>query len=493
MTRYQVIAKKFRPQTFAEVFGQAPIITTLKNALRMQRVAHAYLFTGCRGSGKTTLVRLFAKAINCHSLSSDFEPCNACPSCLDIMSGRSLDILEIDGASNRGIDDIRQINDTVGYASTHGGYKIIIIDEVHMLTKEAFNALLKTLEEPPENVKFFFATTEPHKVLSTITSRCQRFDLARIPPDEMMKKLKRVAAELDIDIDDNALKLIIKISEGSLRDAESLLDQAICYQEGRTTEESIRSMLGLLPLDIFAKIDEAYAATKPDQAFHIGHHIFNSGIDLHYFFEMLLDHFRHILLFFYNISHEHDTYSAEAAEHYKKTTHIYSKETVLSIISYLTELLSHQGRASLRKIDIEMTLLYILRQKNRVTYEALTEHLNRIADKINTPKPTKGQEHTSTPPPQVAPPLPIIEERAVIEHALPPSPEPIPRDPPMEFAQQQSLLSSLDPKPMPSGSIPSEQAAESFSKPLEINMEKIKRETLLNFAAVELKGRLTSK
>ena len=165
---YQVIARKYRPQTFGAIIGQDPIVTTLKNALQFHRVAQAYLFSGCRGTGKTTLARVFAKALNCKELTSDCEPCNKCTSCLEISGSRSLDVLEIDGASNRGIDDIRQINDTIGYAPSSGKYKIYLIDEVHMLTKEAFNALLKTLEEPPQTVKFFFATTEPHKVLPTI-------------------------------------------------------------------------------------------------------------------------------------------------------------------------------------------------------------------------------------------------------------------------------------------------------------------------------------
>ena len=185
---YQIIPRKYRPQAFSSIIGQEAIVITLKNAIRLKRLAHAYLFSGSKGTGKTTLARLFAKALNCKHLDQDGEPCNQCPSCLEITSGHSLDVLEIDGASNRGIDDIRQINETIGYAPASGEYKIYIIDEVHMLTKEAFNALLKTLEEPPPHVKFFFATTEPHKVLPTILSRCQRFDLNRIPEEAMQQK-----------------------------------------------------------------------------------------------------------------------------------------------------------------------------------------------------------------------------------------------------------------------------------------------------------------
>ncbi|MBU6447179.1 MAG: DNA polymerase III subunit gamma/tau, partial [Verrucomicrobia bacterium] len=206
--RYQVLARKYRPQSFRDVLAQDAAVTTLKNAIRFDKVAHAYLFCGSRGVGKTTLARLFAKALNCQSLTADFEPCNQCSSCHEISSGQSLDVIEIDGASNRGIDDIRQINETVGYAPSRGRYKIYIIDEVHMLTKEAFNALLKTLEEPPEQAKFFFATTEAHKVLPTIISRCQRFDLARIPPSLIVSKLGEIALDLNRMVDKEALELI---------------------------------------------------------------------------------------------------------------------------------------------------------------------------------------------------------------------------------------------------------------------------------------------
>jgi DNA polymerase III subunit gamma/tau len=294
-TPYQVIPRKFRPQTFESVLGQAAIVTTLKNALRFHRLAHAYLFCGCRGTGKTTLARVFAKALNCGQLTENQEPCNACPSCLEILSGRSLDVLEIDGASNRGIDDIRQINETIGYAPASGKFKIYIIDEVHMLTKEAFNALLKTLEEPPANVKFFFATTEPHKVLPTIISRCQRFDLNRIPVELMQAKLKSITQTLNIACQEEALSLIAHLSEGSLRDAESLLDQIICYAEQPITAESVTLTLGLMPKEHFFALDHAIAEQNYGFAFELSHAVFSSGKELSYFLDNLIEHFRSLL------------------------------------------------------------------------------------------------------------------------------------------------------------------------------------------------------
>lgn len=216
---YQVLARKFRPKFFSEVIGQEAVITTLRHALAQKRLAQAYLFCGCRGTGKTTLARLFAKALNCTQL-KDGEPCNHCSSCIDIAAGHSLDVLEIDGASHRGIEDIRQINESVHFSPTSGRYKIYLIDEVHMLTKEAFNALLKTLEEPPEHVKFFFATTEPHKVPATILSRCQRFNLMRLSEEQIIKSLQTIADQLSIEVQEpQALELVARLAEGSLRDA----------------------------------------------------------------------------------------------------------------------------------------------------------------------------------------------------------------------------------------------------------------------------------
>src|SRR5213592_4462334 len=216
---YQVIARKYRPQRFSDVVGQEHVTQTLANAIRQKRTAHAYLFCGPRGTGKTTIARIFAKCLNCtDGPKVDFDDTD--PRCKEIAEGRSLDVLEIDGASNRGIEEIRELRETVKYAPASSRFKIYIIDEVHMLTKEAFNALLKTLEEPPEHVKFMFATTEPEKVLPTILSRCQRFDLRRIPSTLIVKHLGEIAAKEGVQIDEPALYAIARGAEGGMRDAE---------------------------------------------------------------------------------------------------------------------------------------------------------------------------------------------------------------------------------------------------------------------------------
>src|SRR3989449_5094638 len=241
---YQVIARKYRPQRFADVIGQEHVTQTLSNAITQKRIAHAYLFCGPRGTGKTTIARIFAKCLNCTGGPKvDFDDND--PRCKEIAEGRSLDVLEIDGASNRGIEEIRELRETVKYAPASSRFKIYIIDEVHMLTKEAFNALLKTLEEPPAHVKFMFATTEPEKVLPTILSRCQRFDLRRIPAALIVKHLAQIALEEKVKIDQAALHAIARGADGGMRDAESTLDQLISFCGDRIEESDVLSMFGL--------------------------------------------------------------------------------------------------------------------------------------------------------------------------------------------------------------------------------------------------------
>ncbi len=242
---YEVLARKWRPQQFDDVVGQDPVVQTLKNAIETKRLAHAYIFVGSRGVGKTSLARIFAKALNCRQ-GPTVKPCDQCDSCREITNGTSLDVLEIDGASNTGVDQVRDLRDTVKYAPARSPYKIYIIDEVHMLSTSAFNALLKTLEEPPQHVKFLFATTEPQKILATILSRCQRFDLRRISVAQLVERLRLIARTEKIKIDDDALLAIARGAEGGLRDAESALDQLVAFKGSDITEEDVLSIFGLV-------------------------------------------------------------------------------------------------------------------------------------------------------------------------------------------------------------------------------------------------------
>ena len=265
---YQVLARKYRPETFADLVGQDAMVRTLKNAFEANRIAQAFIMTGIRGTGKTTTARIIAKGMNCIGESGEggptTDPCGKCEHCVGIMEGRHVDVMEMDAASRTGVNDIREIIDSVHYRAASARYKVYIIDEVHMLSTNAFNALLKTLEEPPEHVKFIFATTEIRKVPVTVLSRCQRFDLRRIEPEVMIALLQKIATSEGAEITDDALALITRAAEGSARDATSLLDQAISHGAGETTADQVRAMLGLADrgrvLDLFDMILRGEAA-----------------------------------------------------------------------------------------------------------------------------------------------------------------------------------------------------------------------------------------
>jgi DNA polymerase-3 subunit gamma/tau len=247
--KYQVIARKFRPQLFEDVVGQKPIVQTLQNAIQMDRIGHAYLFSGPRGVGKTTTARILAKGLNCIN-GPTITPCNMCPSCQEISLGKSIDVFEIDAASNTGVDNIRELRESAKYAAARSRYKIFIIDEVHMLSPSAFNALLKILEEPPPHVVFIMATTERHKVPATILSRCQQFIFRTISAAEIHAHLRQIADRESVKIDDRALTYIVRASEGSMRDAQSLLDQIISFSGQQVVDEDVRDVLGFIPSEI---------------------------------------------------------------------------------------------------------------------------------------------------------------------------------------------------------------------------------------------------
>ena len=283
---YIVLARKWRPQKFEDLVGQQHIAHTLRNAITQNRVAHAFLFTGSRGVGKTSTARIFAKALNCEHAPCD-EPCNTCKNCVEITEGRSMDVIEIDGASNRGINEIREVLEAVRYAPTSGRYKIYIIDEVHMLTTEAFNALLKTLEEPPPHVVFIFATTDPNKIPITIVSRCQRYDFKRISVDDLVAHLGRIAAAEQIAFEDSALRLIARTARGGVRDALSAMDQIIAFAEQPISGERAAEVLGVASRETLMRMaecvvkkDVAGALACIDKVDHYGQNLSQFGFDL---------------------------------------------------------------------------------------------------------------------------------------------------------------------------------------------------------------------
>lgn len=429
MQKYQIIPRRFRPKRFSEVVGHEAVLTTLKNSITQNRLGQAYLFSGARGCGKTTLARLFAKSLNCSARTADAEPCNQCQSCREIQEGASLDILEIDGASHRGIDDIREINETAAYAPSKGRYKIIIIDEVHMLTKEAFNALLKTLEEPSENAKFFFATTEPHKIPPTIISRCQRFHLSRLPETTIAEKLRRIATELQIAIEDGALLQVSQLSEGSLRDAESLLDQLISFGQTPITLDLTRSVFGLLSLAHLTELDLAIQTQNFEKGLEIAHMLYASGTSLSALFDSLYTHFHAYLL-------------AHLAQ---KNGLPHTKDQCLYILDLLIQWEQQMAKNPFKEIHLQMLFLHLVRSKNRTTLDQLVKRLTQL----ESPSPTPI---VAAAPPAPLPTL-IMKEKA-----------PLPSPPKVE-PKAESKVEPEKPKGHPS-----------------------KYDTLLRFAAVELEG-----
>ncbi len=295
----QVLYRKYRPRTFAEIEGQEHIVRTLQGALSSGRVGHAYLFCGPRGTGKTTMARLLAKSLNCpkREEKKDAEPCNICPSCREVNEGRSLDLIEIDAASNRGIDEIRNLKDSAMVAAPGAGYKVFIIDEVHMLTPPAFNALLKILEEPPAHVVFVLATTEPHKVIDTILSRVQRFDFKKISADRIAEKLKQIAHAEKVSVEESALAALASAASGSLRDAISSLSKLIAYTgSAKITADDAAETLGIVPLQVHENLIDLIVQKKPQEAIAQISILFESGVELEYFNRQFIHHLRALLI-----------------------------------------------------------------------------------------------------------------------------------------------------------------------------------------------------
>jgi DNA polymerase-3 subunit gamma/tau len=295
---YEVLARKWRPQQFSDVVGQGHVTKTLTNAIETERVAHAYMFVGSRGTGKTTTARILAKALNCEKGPTP-HPCDVCDSCKEVMAGNSLDVIEIDGASNNGVDQVRDLRDNARYSPARGTYKIYIIDEVHMLSTQAFNALLKTLEEPPAHVKFIFATTDVHKVLPTILSRCQRFDLRRISVQDIVDRLRTGCAEEGISITEDALLAIARGAEGGLRDAESALDQIISFRGKEIGEEDVLAVFGLVSRHVLENLTVAILKSDVPMIINIIAEMDRAGKDLQRVVMELLESFRNLLVVLY--------------------------------------------------------------------------------------------------------------------------------------------------------------------------------------------------
>ncbi|MFI5395727.1 MAG: DNA polymerase III subunit gamma/tau [Candidatus Binatia bacterium] len=429
---YLVLARKWRPQTFDEIVGQEHVAQTLMNAIRSDRVAHAFLFTGVRGVGKTTAARVLAKALNCVKGPTP-TPCNECVNCQEITAGNAVDVLEIDGASNTGVDDVREIIENVRYQPAKSRFKIYIIDEVHMLSTSAFNALLKTLEEPPPHVKFIFATTDPHKVPHTIHSRCQRYDFKRIPFRLIADRLAQIARSEEIAVSALSLALIAREGEGSMRDAQSLFDQVIAFAGKAIRDEDVITALGLADRKLLYGAAEAILDRNPARALERLDELHLYGYDMRRFARELLEHFRNLavgrLLPDVDLLSElPDEERAEVSRQAQK----WSTEDLDRAFRVLLSAEGEVGRVPYPKLVLEMTLIKLATLTPVVPVSELLDRVGDLERRLNGRPPVTG---SSSPPAgeRAAAPREVAsrpQRTATAPESPAPSPSPAPAHPP---------------------------------------------------------------
>lgn len=400
---YQVIARKWRPQTFDEVTGQEPITRTLRNAIEHQRLHHAYLFSGARGVGKTTSARLLAKALNCHKAKlPTATPCrtddpDACASCREISESRSIDVQEIDAASHTGIDNVREtIIGTIGFAPARDRYKIFVIDEVHMLSTSSFNALLKTIEEPPERVVFIMATTEHHKVPETILSRCQQFEFRTIATAKIFERLRLIAEAEKISIPDDALRELARSGEGSMRDAQSNFDQVISYAGAKIKKEDVEMALGVAGADILIRVIKGIADHTPAEALAVVDDVVMRGHDLRNFCRDLLAHFRDLLVSKVSGSEELlESAICDAAE-LKRQSALFSESDLVRFFHSLAETETLLKTAAHPRYQLEIGLVKLMEMRRLTPLNQLLARLSALEEATRTGKPVAGTKATSS-------------------------------------------------------------------------------------------------
>ncbi len=379
---YQALYRKWRPDNFEDVKGQDHIVTTLQNQIKADRIGHAYLFCGTRGTGKTSIAKIFAKAVNCeHPING--SPCNECESCRAIATGNSMNVIEIDAASNNGVDNIRQIRDEVQYSPTQGKYKVYIIDEVHMLSIGAFNALLKTLEEPPSYVIFILATTEAHKIPVTILSRCQRYDFHRISIETISDRLSQLMQAENINVEDKAIKYIAKAADGSLRDALSLLDQCIAFYLGRDLKyENVLDVLGAVDTQVYAEMLSLITMSDTTAVMELIEKLIMQGRDIGQFVNDFIWYLRNLLLIKTtdDLSKVEDVIEAskDSIEQLKKDAKLVDTDTIMMYIRVLSELANDLKVATQKRIKLEVTLIKIMKPAMSATQD-ISDIMGRLS------------------------------------------------------------------------------------------------------------------
>ena len=398
---YLVLARKYRPQTFADVVKQDHVTQTLSHAISSGRVAHAILFTGPRGTGKTTIARILAKALNCLQ-GPTVTPCNVCRSCSEITSGQAVDVFEIDGASNNSVDQIRDLRDNVRYMPSHSRYKIYIIDEVHMLTTAAFNALLKTLEEPPAHVKFMFATTEPQKIPLTILSRCQRHDLRRIDTRSIFEHLQALCAKESVDIALESLLTVSQEAGGSMRDALSLLDQILSFSDGKITHDLVISLLGVIDRQFLFDFSQAVLNGDIPEILNLLETGYENGLDLKRLYNSLVKHFRDLLVV--KIS-KNAQKLVDVPVHEIDRMQQQVESVSASSLNHIFDLLFSEEAtirySSLPRLSLELVFFRIIQTRPALPIDDLIEKLDLLRKEtlLSHGQPGKEQQSVATPEP----------------------------------------------------------------------------------------------